>query len=606
MEAVRLFALLAATAGLLSICSSASASVGSASVGTAVDGNTAGRTQDYRVSASATEDVDRLSVYLDGSSTAKSVEIGLYQSASSTRAGARLARCVVAAPVANAWNRCSITAVSVTKDTTYWLAILHPSGSAGTIRYRNRTGTGRTFGSSSSTLKQTPSRWSNGPDWGSHTASVYADRSGTTTPPPAPAPTPPPPSPGPAPDYTPQHVSARADGSSIVLDWDDSADPDFAHFAVRRSTDRGADEATWSRLAPNYTASTARDSGLAAGTYHYYVTEVGRSGAVSGRSAVVSATVNASPAPAPQPTPEPTPEPTPPPPSPQPGACSATQHTPGGSDGGGGCWPGAATTGVPDGAVLTSYTGSCTVTTPNAVIQAKTVNCGYLNIAASNVRIVSSKINGSVWIDDPDRGYSFTITDSEIDAGPVDASHNDGKSSIGKSNFVATRVETRGGIRGIWCEYDCTVQDSWIHGQDRDEGGAAHESGIRMGDGSVLRHNSIACDAPNVAPDAGCSADLTGYGDFAPIRNNRIEHNLFVATPGGTCAYGGSSGAGSKPYAGQAANIVFRDNVFQRRSSVQSSGKCGYWFPISDFDSSRPGNQWINNKWDDGGPVSPN
>jgi hypothetical protein len=66
-----------------------------------------------------------------------------------------------------------------------------------------------------------------------------------------------------------------------------------------------------------------------------------------------------------------------------------------------------------------------------------------------------------------------------------------------------------------------------------------------MGDGSTIRHNSLVCDAPDVPPDAGCSADLTGYGDFAPIRNNTIDKNFFLATTGGTCAYGGPSGDGT-------------------------------------------------------------
>ena len=88
----------------------------------------------------------------------------------------------------------------------------------------------------------------------------------------------------------------------------------------------------------------------------------------------------------------------------------------------------------------------------------------------------------------------------------------------------------------------------------------------------MIRHNTLLCDAPDVPPDAGCSADLTGYGDFAPIRNNTISKNLFMATKGGTCAYGGSSGKdGSKPYGNQAANIVFSDNIFQKKSSVQST-----------------------------------
>ena len=289
----------------------------------------------------------------------------------------------------------------------------------------------------------------------------------------------------------------------------------------------------------------------------------------------------------------------------RPAACtSSTANVAGGKDPWGGCWPGASTTGVPAGTVLTSYTGPCTITANNTVIDSKTVNCG-LTIRASGVQITKSKINGSVSIDDQDGSYSFAISDSEVDAGESNASTDDGATAIGKGHFVATRVHTHGGIRGVWCEYDCTLRDSWIHGQARDSGGQAHESGVRMGDGSNLVHNSLLCDAPNVPPDAGCSADLTGYGDFAPIRNNNIEKNLFLASTGGACAYGGSSGDdGSKPYGKQAANIVFKDNVFQRRSSIQASGKCGEYFPITDFDKSRPGNQWTNNRWDNGSTLA--
>ena len=279
-------------------------------------------------------------------------------------------------------------------------------------------------------------------------------------------------------------------------------------------------------------------------------------------------------------------------------ACTAAANTPGGPDPWGGCWPGAANTGVPSGTVLSTYSGPCTITAANTVIDSKIVNCG-LTIRAAGVRITNSKINGTIYLDRPTDPYSFTISDSELDAGgPTN-------SGIGNSNFVAIRVHVHGGMRGIWCEYNCTVQDSWIHGQATDPSGVAHESGIRMGDGSVIRHNSLLCDAPNVPPDAGCSADLTGYGDFAPIRNNTIDKNLFLATTGGTCAYGGASGKdGSKPYGNQSANIAFTNNVFQHRSSVQRSGKCGEWFAIADFDRSRPGNVWANNVWDTGEPAS--
>ena len=339
---------------------------------------------------------------------------------------------------------------------------------------------------------------------------------------------------------------------------------------------------------------------------------------------------DATPTPTPTPTATPTPTPTPtatPTPS---GACAvSTPNVADGPDPFGGCFPGPSNTGVPSGTALTDYTGPCTITADNTVIDSKTVNC-YLEIQAKNVQIRNSLINGHVWIDDPAQDYSFTIADSTVDAGPVDATHNDGNKAIGKSHFVATRVETVRGISGVFCEYDCTVQNSWIHGQDKDEGGHAHESGIRIGSGcgaslsgcassgypkviggQQIIHNTVVCDAPDVAPDAGCSADITAYGDFAPIQNNLLQSNLFMATSGGTCAYGGSGG-GSKPYDLDAHDNRWIDNVFQHSNQYQDSGHCGYWFAISGYIYNKPtggtvgpgaGSEWTNNRWETGEPV---
>ena len=79
------------------------------------------------------------------------------------------------------------------------------------------------------------------------------------------------------------------------------------------------------------------------------------------------------------------------------------------------------------------------------------------------------------------------------------------------------------------------------YGQFKDDSGSYHEGGIRMGQNTIIRHNTIACDAPDMPPDGGCSAPLTGYGDFTPVTDNLIERNLFKATPAGYCAYGGST-----------------------------------------------------------------
>src|SRR4051812_3488600 len=84
---VRLFALLTTIGGMLFAAPMANAGVGAVTVGASVDSNPPGLAQDYRAEADASGSVDRLNVFLDGASTAASVELGLYQSASSSTAG---------------------------------------------------------------------------------------------------------------------------------------------------------------------------------------------------------------------------------------------------------------------------------------------------------------------------------------------------------------------------------------------------------------------------------------------------------------------------------------------------------------------------------------
>ncbi len=118
----------------------------------------------------------------------------------------------------------------------------------------------------------------------------------------------------------------------------------------------------------------------------------------------------------------------------------------------------------------------------------------------------------------------------------------------------------------------------------------------------TLVHNTITCDATPVPPDAGCSAAITGYGDFGVVHDNTIDNNLIDGGPDGSmgyCVYGGS--VPGKPYP-HANNIVYTNNVFMRGPS----GKCGIWGPVSDFYSNEPGNVWRNNVWaPDGAAVPP-
>ena len=259
-------------------------------------------------------------------------------------------------------------------------------------------------------------------------------------------------------------------------------------------------------------------------------------------------------------------------------------------------FPNGRDTGVPRGQKLRTYRGPCTITRDHAVIHAKRVNCD-LRIRARGVVIRRSKINGSVSSGtDQHSRYSFTLRRSTVNASPGGARPVTG---VGEVHFKVIRSHVYGGNRSANCAYDCRITASYFHGQDTDRSGTWHESGIRMGEKSVIRGNTIACDAPNVPPDAGCSAALTGYGDFGPVRDNLIDGNLFKATPGGTCAFGGSSAG--KPYSGGARNVRFTNNVFQRGRT----GRCGYWAPIMDFDRRAPGNVWRGNVWQGGGSVRP-
>lgn len=278
-------------------------------------------------------------------------------------------------------------------------------------------------------------------------------------------------------------------------------------------------------------------------------------------------------------------------------------YIPGSPDPWGGCFPSAANTGIPAGTTLTNYTGPCTITTPNTTITARTINCS-LSIRAANVVIEHSKITGgNIAIDSA--GSGFILRDSEVDFG--DNSDDEG---LKGSNWTVQRANLYGGKRQIWCLNTCLLEDSYLHDQLMDPTGQTHESAARVEQNTTLRHNTLWCNAVEVPPNAGCSANQTGYPDFAPIHGNTMERNLYMATTGGTCSYGGSTNG--KPYTNHAQNghnIRLLHNVFQRGTSPNDRNyaltdkrryTCGTYGVLRDFDNTKPGFQATGNMWDDG------
>jgi hypothetical protein len=272
-------------------------------------------------------------------------------------------------------------------------------------------------------------------------------------------------------------------------------------------------------------------------------------------------------------------------------SCAGGSHTPGGSDGNGGCWPGAHNTGVPAGTVLGAYSGPTSITTPGTTITGKTINSD-LFIYTSNVTIRNSVINGHIDVDGP--SYSLTIEDSEVNAGATSAP------ALGYNDITVRRVEFTGGQHAVLCAGDCVVEDSWLHDQYNQPGGTFHNNAFISNGGSnmTLTHNTLHCSPEDNGTGGGCTADISLFGDFAPIANIAVNNNLLMATPSG--GYCGSFGYNpGKTYGGNPTNVDITNNIFQ----LGPNNKCGVYGPATSFLNAN-GNSWSGNKYTDGSVVN--
>ncbi len=275
-------------------------------------------------------------------------------------------------------------------------------------------------------------------------------------------------------------------------------------------------------------------------------------------------------------------------------------------------FPDATNTGVPEGTDLTSYTGSCLITATNTVIDSKVVNCAPdgLTVHAAGLVIRNSMVNGLIRLDTDlggSAGWSVTVEDSEVDAGLVQLA------SICCGNLDLTRVNVHGGVTAVQCEASgptsggdltpyCYVRDSYLHGQGIPFGAQWHLGGFLTEGGDnevVLDHNYVICNAPVYPPDGGCTGDINLLGHFGVIHHITINRNKLGATPNlSYCTFGGSSSADFGP---QTHHVTYTDNVFERGTT----GICGQYGPVTDFDQYAPGNVWTGNRYDDGTVIPP-
>ena len=140
--------------------------LGETDFGPAVDFNPGGLAEAFSTKAMSSGTLGSLSVYVDRSSNATAMVIGIYADNGFNRPGTLLAqRTVPGGPVEGAWNTVLLPSVSVVAGARYWIAILSPAGS-GSLRFRDfccgSSGAKPTEVSQQTTLTTLPQSWTTG------------------------------------------------------------------------------------------------------------------------------------------------------------------------------------------------------------------------------------------------------------------------------------------------------------------------------------------------------------------------------------------------------------------------------------------------------------
>jgi hypothetical protein len=147
--------------------------LGNADVERTVDSNTAGTAEAFVTRAGYSGQMSRLHLYVDSSSTASQVVVGIYSNRNG-HPGARQEQATITNLRAGSWNYVDVPSPSmpVTAGQRYWIAVLGPSG-AGRIRFRDTISGPGSETSSQHSLTALPATWSTGKAWATGNLSAY-------------------------------------------------------------------------------------------------------------------------------------------------------------------------------------------------------------------------------------------------------------------------------------------------------------------------------------------------------------------------------------------------------------------------------------------------
>jgi outer membrane protein assembly factor BamB len=253
--------------------------LGTQTIGGEHDGNAPGSAEAFSATATTTGTVGSLTVYVSSSSKAATIVVGLYAE-SGVGPGALLTQGSTISPQAGAWNQIAVPSVKVNAGTSYWIAVLGPTGT-GEINFRDTSGGSLSVQSSQTSLTSLPSTWSAGPTWSSSPVSAYASGAVPTSPVLSVAPT----------SLSMEASAGGPDPPAASLSLENAGAGTLSFTASSDSSWLSVAPASGS--APQKLSVSASDAGLKAGTYTGHLT-ITASGA-QGSPAVVPVTLTLTP-----------------------------------------------------------------------------------------------------------------------------------------------------------------------------------------------------------------------------------------------------------------------------------------------------------------------
>jgi hypothetical protein len=142
-----------------------------------LDSNGAGTAEAFPVFATFSGQVNSLSLFVDTSNNASTIQVGVYASYYG-HPSALMTRAAIQAPAPGRWNSVAVPPVQVSKGKQYWIALL---GLSGYVKFRDVGGYRYCYSETSkqANLTSLPSSWWTGSRWSSCVISMFG--SGSTS-----------------------------------------------------------------------------------------------------------------------------------------------------------------------------------------------------------------------------------------------------------------------------------------------------------------------------------------------------------------------------------------------------------------------------------------